>query len=83
MEQSLVEHVGRGEVLDLATDDEVISEAPMWSWGKARIFSAAVARDISRGRGVVVHMSPLSLNTRQTARRCLLTGQQPLSCAIV
>ena len=50
VEQSLVEHVGRGEWLDLAADDEVIDEAAMRSWGKSRTCRATVIRDILRGR---------------------------------
>jgi hypothetical protein len=36
VEQSLVDHVGRGEWLDLATDDEAVDEAAMRSWGDSR-----------------------------------------------
>ena len=50
VEQSLVEHVGRGEWLDLAVGGEVIDEAVMWSWGKARTCRATVIREILRGR---------------------------------
>jgi hypothetical protein len=50
VEQSLVEHVGRGERLDLAADDEAVDEAAMRSSGDSRTFSAAVIRDILRGR---------------------------------
>ncbi len=50
MEQSLVEHVSRGEWLDLAADDEVVDEGAMRSWGKARTCRATVIRDILRGR---------------------------------
>ena len=50
VEQSLVEHVGRGERLDLAADDEVIDEAAMRSWGDSRTCRACVIRDILRGR---------------------------------
>ena len=50
VEQSLVEHVGHGEWLDLAADDEVIDEAAMRSWGDPRTFRAGVIRDILRGR---------------------------------
>jgi len=32
VEQSLVEHVGRGEWLDLAADNEAVDEAAMRSW---------------------------------------------------
>jgi hypothetical protein len=50
VEQSLVEHVGRGEWLDLATDDEAVDEAAMRSWGDSRACRAVVIRDILRGR---------------------------------
>ena len=50
VEQSLVEHVGRGEWLDLAADDEAVDEAAMRSWGESRTCRAAVIRDILRGR---------------------------------
>jgi len=49
VELSLVEHVGRGEWLDLAAD-EVINEAAMRSWGASRTCRASVIRDILRGR---------------------------------
>jgi hypothetical protein len=50
VEQSLVEHVGRGEWLDLCVKDEVVNEATMRSWGDSRTCSAKVIRDILRGR---------------------------------
>jgi len=50
VEQSLVEHVGRGEWLDLADGDEAVDEAAMRSWGKSRTCGATVIRDILRGR---------------------------------
>ena len=50
VEQSLVEHVGRGEWLDLAADDEAVDEAAMRSWGESRTCRATVIRDILRGR---------------------------------
>jgi len=50
LEQSLVEHVGRGELLDLAADGEVVDEAAMRSWGDSRTCRASVIRDILRGR---------------------------------
>ena len=49
MEQSLVEHVCRGEWLDLAKG-QVIDEAAMRSWGEHRTCRATVIRDILRGR---------------------------------
>ena len=50
LEQSLVEHVCRGEWLDLAVDDEVVDETAMRSWGDDRTCRATVIRDILRGR---------------------------------
>ena len=50
MEQALVDHVLRGEPLDLAADDEVVDEAAMRSWGESRTCRATVIRDILRGR---------------------------------
>jgi len=50
VEQSLVEHVGHGEWLDLAAEDEVIDGAAMRSWGDSRTCRACVIRDILRGR---------------------------------
>ena len=50
VERSLVEHVGRGEWLDLTVGDEAVDEAAMRSWGEARTCRATVIRDILRGR---------------------------------
>ena len=50
VEQSLVEHVSRGEWLDLAADGEAVDEAAMRSWGDSRTCRATVIRDILRGR---------------------------------
>jgi hypothetical protein len=50
LEQSLVEHVGRGEWLDLVAEDEAVDEAAMRSWGDSRTCRATVIRDILRGR---------------------------------
>jgi hypothetical protein len=50
VEQSLVEHVGRGERLDLAANDAAVDEAAMRSWGDSRSCRATVIRDILRGR---------------------------------
>ena len=50
VEQSLVEHVDRGEWLDLAADNKAVDEAAMRSWGDSRTCRAAVIRDILRGR---------------------------------
>jgi hypothetical protein len=49
VEQALVDHVGRGELLDLA-EGEVVDEAAMRSWGGSRTCQATVIRDILRGR---------------------------------
>jgi hypothetical protein len=50
VEQLLVEHVGRGELLDLAADNEAVDEAAMRSWGESRTCRVSVIRDILRGR---------------------------------
>jgi hypothetical protein len=49
MEQSLVEHVGRGKKLDLA-EGGTVDKATMGSWGKSRTCNAGVLRDILLGR---------------------------------
>ena len=50
VEQALVEHVGRGERLDLAAEDEAVDEAAMRSWSDPRTCRATVIREILRGR---------------------------------
>jgi len=53
VEQSLVEHVCRGEWLDLipkVPKGETIDEDTMRSWGDSQTCSATVIRDILRGR---------------------------------
>ena len=49
-EQSLVDHVSRGKLLDLAANDEAVDGATMRSWGGSRTCRATVIRDILRGR---------------------------------
>jgi hypothetical protein len=49
IEQALVDHVTRGEPLDLAAG-EPVDEAAMRSWDNSRTIRAAVLRDILRGR---------------------------------
>jgi len=49
VEQSLIDHVGRGEWLDLAKD-EAVDEDAMRSWGKSRTCQARLIRDILLGR---------------------------------
>jgi hypothetical protein len=49
VERRLVDHVTRGELLDLAVAERV-DEAAMRSWGSSRTIRAAVLRDILRGR---------------------------------
>jgi hypothetical protein len=49
VEQALVDHVTRGELLDLAAT-EPVDEAAMRSWDSSRTIRAAVLRDILRGR---------------------------------
>ena len=50
LEQSLVEHVERGERLDLAAEFDEVGEEEMRTWGKSRACRASVIRDILRGR---------------------------------
>jgi hypothetical protein len=49
VEQKLVEHVERGDILDLAGDDPV-DEKAMRAWDDTRTISATAIRDIVRGR---------------------------------
>jgi hypothetical protein len=49
VERALVDHVTRGELLDLAAA-EPVDEAAMRAWDSARTVRAAVLRDILRGR---------------------------------
>ena len=63
MELALVEHVGRGEWLDLAAEDEVVDEAAMRSWGDSRTCRATVIRDILRGQ-LVADPDPHGLRLR-------------------
>jgi hypothetical protein len=49
VEQALVDHATRGELLDLAAD-EPVDEAAMRTWDSSRTIRAAVLRDILRGR---------------------------------
>jgi hypothetical protein len=49
LEQSVVDHVGRGEWLDLAGNGPV-DEAVMRSWGASRVCRASVIRDILTGK---------------------------------
>lgn len=62
VEQLLVEHVRRGERLDLAAD-EVVDEAAMRSWGDDRTCRATVIRDILCGR-LAPDPDPLGLRLR-------------------
>jgi hypothetical protein len=53
VEQALVNHVTRGELLDLAAEPAAVgqvTEATMRSWGSSRTVRVAVLRDILRGR---------------------------------
>jgi len=50
VEQSLVEHVGRGEWLDLRDKGETVDEAGVRSWGDSRTCRASMIRDILRER---------------------------------
>ena len=49
LERRLVDHVTRGEPLDLA-GAEPVDEAAMRSWDNSRTVQASVLRDILRGR---------------------------------
>jgi hypothetical protein len=73
VEQSLVEHVSRGELLDLAADDEAVDEAAMRSWGESRTCRASVIRDILRGR-LAAEPDPHGLRLRGVR----ITGQLDL-----
>jgi hypothetical protein len=73
VEQSLVEHVGRGELLDLAADDEGIDEAAMRSWGESRTCRASVIRDVLLGR-IAVNIDPHGVRLRGAR----ITGQLDL-----
>jgi hypothetical protein len=64
-ERRLVEHVERGEVLDL-TGDSATDEQAMRSWGPSRTVRASVIRDILRGR-LVDDPDPHGLRLRGAA----------------
>jgi hypothetical protein len=63
VEQSLVEHIVRGEWLNLAAGDDAIDEATMRSWGESRTCRASVIRDILRER-LTVDIDPHGLRLR-------------------
>jgi hypothetical protein len=65
VEQALVNHVIRGELLDLA-GVEPVDEAAMRSWNSSRTVRAAVLRDILRGR-LVPDPDPHGLRLRVPA----------------
>ena len=50
LEQSLIDHVCQGRLLDLVAEGEVVNEALMRSWGESRTVKATVIREILRGR---------------------------------
>ncbi|MGW2283462.1 hypothetical protein [Streptomyces phaeochromogenes] len=60
--QELIEHVERGQMLDLATDENV-DEAAMRSWGRERTVPADALRNILRGK-TVAHPDPHGLQLR-------------------
>src|SRR6266567_1953352 len=65
VEQALVDHVTRGELLDLAAEPAAVgqvTEATMRSWGSSRTVRAAVLRDILRGRLAHPSQPPLDAN---------------------
>ena len=61
MEQSLVDHVSRGELLDLTAGDEAVDEAAMRAWGDDRT---------CRGNGRI----PASSTGRAGRRRPMAAG---------
>lgn len=73
VEQSLVEHVSRGKVLDLAVGDEGIDEAAMRSWGESRTCRASVIRDILLRR-IALNIDPHGVRLRGAR----ITGQLDL-----
>jgi hypothetical protein len=50
VEQSLIDHVTRGDMFDLTAVGEAIDEAAMRSWDNSRTIRAWVLRDIMRGQ---------------------------------
>src|SRR4029077_19661541 len=50
VEERLVDHVIRGQMLDLVEKGEVVNEDSMQSWGDSRTCRAGVIRDILLGR---------------------------------
>lgn len=50
VEQSLIDHVRRGDMLDLTAAGEAIDEAAMRDWDNSRTVRAWVLRDIMRGQ---------------------------------
>ncbi len=63
VEQSLVEHVGRGEWLDLTARGEAINLPAMRSWDDSRNCRSTVIRDILRGQ-LVADPDPRGLRLR-------------------
>jgi len=75
VEQSLVEHVRRGERLDLAAGDEVADDAAMRSWDESRTCRATVIRDILRASpGADVDPRGLQLRGGKISGRLDLTN---------
>ena len=87
VEHSLVEHVGRGEWLDLVAKGKVLDEAAMRSSGDVRTCRATVIRDILRGRlvpdpdphgcGFAVPGSPVGLTWRISVQKSIRAGRLP------
>ena len=63
VEQSLVERVGCGKLLDLVAEGEAVDATAMRSWGKSRAVRASVLRDILRGR-LVADIDPHGVRLR-------------------
>jgi len=76
VEQSLVEHVGRGEWLDLipkVPKDKTVDEDTMRSWDESQTVGATVIRNVLRGR-LAAHPDPHGLRLRGAR----ITGQLDL-----
>lgn len=75
VEQSLVEHVGRGEWLDLipkVPKDKTVDEDTMRSWDESQTVGATVIRNVLRGR-LAAHPDPHGLRLRGAGSLASLT----------
>ena len=82
VEDLLVEHVDRGEWLDLA-GDEAVDEAAMRSWKKSRTCRASVIRDILRGRQLTEGPDPHGLRLRGPGSPAVLTWKASRQMSIL